>query len=119
MSVKIAITADLHANNNLFLAKLVSAGYSDRLIDVCNALDEVLKADVDAVFILGDLYHNRLLDAPTLTMVSGIFAHDHGKPIYLLPGNHDAHCPSVHHCMNTNRLISPPLFAPQPWPKHH
>jgi hypothetical protein len=89
--MKVAITADLHICNNLFLAKLEQVGYSDRLIDGMNVLDEVLKADVDAVFILGDLHHNRLLDAPTLTMTSAIGAKDHGKPIYVLPGNHDAH----------------------------
>jgi len=88
----VAVTADLHATNNLYLAKPTSEGYTDRLLDVNHVLDIVLsdKSVID-VLILGDLYHNRLLDAPTLKKIGRTFE-DHGdKNIYILPGNHDAH----------------------------
>lgn len=96
---KAILISDLHASLRLPHARVnADATRSDRLDDVCSLLindvhDLAIEHDVDDVFILGDLFHHRSPDAPTLVQVSHALRYlvDHEMRIWLLPGNHDAH----------------------------
>lgn len=89
--------SDLHASLNLPHAKLNSDGTSsDRLVDVIDVIDDIAhaakKEKPHGVFILGDLFHSRHPDAPTLKAVSRALRELADVcMVYILPGNHDAH----------------------------
>jgi len=87
----IAALADVHAADDLPMSKILPTGFSDRLLDIDACLREALSADVDMVVICGDLFHKRLLDAPTALVITRTLSKDWGKHIYVIPGNHDAH----------------------------
>lgn len=89
--------SDLHASLNLPHAKINADGTSsDRLQDVIDVIDDLTfcakKEKPSAVFILGDMFHSRHPDAPTLKAVSRALRDlADVVQVYILPGNHDAH----------------------------
>jgi len=96
--VRSLFISDLHAALRLPHAQLSeTATTSDRLEDVCHVLDRVLaytaEHDVAQVFVLGDLFHQRHPDAPTLHAVAQRLRalSRVAERVLLLPGNHDAH----------------------------
>jgi len=101
--MRIAVLADVHAADDLSMAKMLPTGFSDRLLDIDACLRAALASNVDMVIVCGDLYHKRLLDAPTSYVITRTLSQDWGKPIYILPGNHDAHDASGRH-YNVNYL---------------
>lgn len=92
-SFKILGVADVHMSNKLPYAKPTSNGLTDRLEDQLAVWENIRKVaheeEVDAIFVLGDLFDKSLVDAVTLTAtvqaVVGL-----GIDVYILPGNHDA-----------------------------
>lgn len=87
--------SDIHCSNRLPLAKPTANGLTDRLEDQMRLLKNVAidagKYDVDAVFILGDIFDQSRVDGVTLTeTASGVRDISKVKPTYILPGNHDA-----------------------------
>jgi len=87
------MVADIHMSNRLPYAKPTQNGMTDRLEDQLRLWDEMKRcadaSNVDAVFVLGDLFDKALIDAVTLThTVEAVTALD--QPVYILPGNHDA-----------------------------
>lgn len=122
--MRIACLADVHASDDHPMSQIMPVGFSDRLLDIEGSLCEVFSAKVDAVVICGDLYHKRLLDAPTTSIVTEVLSKDWGKPIYVLPGNHDAHDASGKHynvnylgligCKNVIIITQPNLIRDNP-----
>lgn len=96
---KAILISDLHAALRLPHARVnADATRSDRLDDVCSLLindlhDLAIEHDIDDVFVLGDLFHHRSPDAPTLCQISHALKYlvAHEIRVWLLPGNHDAH----------------------------
>lgn len=71
-------------------------GLTDRFCDQLDVVAQIevlaQKEKVDAVFFLGDLFEKSLLDAVTLTHgVGAVVNLSKVCPVYVLPGNHDAH----------------------------
>jgi len=92
---KALITADLHLSNGLPHAKPTRDGLTDRFEDQLRVLEQIKKVGisekVDAMFILGDVFDKRLLDAVTLRHSLEAFAAMAPLDVWMLPGNHDAH----------------------------
>jgi len=94
---KALFTADWHLSNNLPYAKPMHDSVTDRLqqqIKTIRNITEIAKEqNVDAIYILGDLYDKRLLDAVTLkkSVHTIVDIADNVCSVYILPGNHDAH----------------------------
>jgi len=89
----ILVTADIHMSNNLPYSVLSENGKTDRLDDQIKLLDEICdkaeSCEVDAIFILGDLFDKSTIDPITLThTVKAILALP--CDVYILPGNHDS-----------------------------
>jgi len=97
MEFDAGFTADLHLSNMLPHAKPLDdwhgrPGVTDRFASQLCALEqmgEVCK-DSGGLFILGDLYDKRLIDAVTLRESLTVLAKMPCQ-VYILPGNHDAH----------------------------
>jgi DNA repair exonuclease SbcCD nuclease subunit len=88
------LVADLHLSNSLPHSKPLAEGrgLTDRFVDQLNVLQQIWDYaqvhDVD-VYMLGDMFDKKLLDAITLAHVmSKIYAHP--NRLFILPGNHDA-----------------------------
>jgi DNA repair exonuclease SbcCD nuclease subunit len=95
-AAKILLTADWQLCNSLPHAKAVEHGETDRLLDqkaVINRIMEIaVEEEVMAMIVLGDLFERRLLDAVTLRFgVEALLHIATIAPLYVLPGNHDAH----------------------------
>ncbi len=92
---KALITADLHLSNGLPHAQPTHDGLTDRFEDQLRVLKQIkevgVQEEVDAVFILGDVFDKRLLDAVTLRHSLEAFRNLEPLSVYVLPGNHDAH----------------------------
>ena len=93
---KALFTADWQLCNTLAHAQVVERGETDRLRDqlaVVKAIGKIAKVEkVDGIYVLGDVYEKRLLDAITLRYGFAMVLHlSKIAPVYLLPGNHDAH----------------------------
>lgn len=89
----VLMISDIHLSNRLPGAKPGENGVTDRLADQIALLGRVGAAaaedDVDAIFILGDLFDQSKVDPITLTeAVRAIVSWT--KPVYILAGNHDA-----------------------------
>src|ERR1041384_6049884 len=84
---------DIHMSNHLPQAVLAEDGVTDRLEDQVALWDRVKQTtvewEVDAVFVLGDLFDKSLVDAVTLTVTVDCIV-SVPVDIYILPGNHDA-----------------------------
>lgn len=97
--MKVILVSDLHAALRLPYAWISADGTrSDRLDDVCRVLLEDVvslahKEGAKHLMILGDLFHSRHPDAPTLKAISHALKHlvDMEIEVWILPGNHDAH----------------------------
>lgn len=92
----ILMTADWQLCNALPHSKVVEHGETDRFRDqqaVLARINEIaVDENVSAVFVLGDLFERRLLDAVTLRFgVEALMSLASIAPVYILPGNHDAH----------------------------
>jgi len=91
------VTADTHLSNNLPHARPLpdGSGLTDRFHDQLALLEKMATVakdeKVDAVFILGDLWDKRLLDAVTLRYSLEALAGFAPVPVYVLAGNHDIH----------------------------
>lgn len=87
------VTADLHASNRLPYSKPIGDGVTDRLqdlMDVIERMNEVAKhRQVDASFVLGDIFDRSLVDAVTLTHTAAALSAT-PVPLYIMAGNHDA-----------------------------
>lgn len=85
----------MHMSNKLPYAQPGAGdqGITDRLQDQMNVWDHMYNVakdrNVDAIFVLGDLFDRSLVDAITLTCATEVIMRS-PAPIYLLPGNHDA-----------------------------
>jgi len=92
---KALITADLHLSNGLPHAQPTVDGLTDRFVHQLRVLQQIkevgTREEVDAVFILGDVFDKRLLDAVTLRHSLEAFRNLEPLSVYVLPGNHDAH----------------------------
>jgi len=91
---KVLFTADWHLSNTLPYSRPIGEGMTDRLKDEFAALstlgDIAIEHGCEAIFVLGDIFHRRLLDAVTLkTGVELITTLARAVPVYLLAGNHD------------------------------
>jgi DNA repair exonuclease SbcCD nuclease subunit len=96
VNYRFLFTADLHLCNSLPHSRVVEDGETDRLRDQLKVLDDIgrIARDfrADAIFILGDVYERRLLDAITLRAgLDAINELARSAPTFILPGNHDAH----------------------------
>lgn len=84
--------ADMHMSNKLPYARPTRNGLTDRFEDQLLLWNYVRKTaesnEVDAIFILGDLFDRSLLDAVTLTHTVEEIQKCPCK-VFLLPGNHD------------------------------
>lgn len=85
--------SDLHLSNRLPYAKVIERGITDRLFDQEKLLRRIfraaVKAKVAAIYLLGDIFDQSLLDAITLTMFCRVLS-DAPVPVFFLGGNHDA-----------------------------
>ncbi len=89
----VLMIADPHMCNRLPYAKPTENGLTDRFEDqlrMWNGISTVIaERDIDAVFVLGDLFHRSTVDAVTLThtvdVITGL-----NCDVFILPGNHDA-----------------------------
>ncbi len=90
---KVLMVADPHMQNNLPYAKPTKDGLTDRFEDQLEMWSFVKKKadeeEVDAVFILGDLFDKSKVDAVTLTHTVKVLV-SFKQNVYILPGNHDA-----------------------------
>jgi hypothetical protein len=94
----VALISDIHFGLKLPHAQVCPGGLSsDRLEDVSRAMLEFVQqailANVEYVFILGDLFHSRSPSAPALDACArflGLMS-SAGMEVSILPGNHDAH----------------------------
>lgn len=96
MSYLALFTADWQLCNSLPYAKAVGESETDRLHDqlaVLGVIKEIAKVnEVDGIFVLGDIFEKRLLDAVTLRRgVEAVYDLAMVAKVYLLPGNHDVH----------------------------
>ena len=99
---KALFTGDIHMNNALPHAKpdhsryCGKLGLTDRMVDqimLFKEIKQIIKVhELDALYILGDLFDHGKLDVITLNETADcIRAISEIVPVYLLPGNHDAH----------------------------
>jgi len=93
-SLRVLFTADLHMSNKLPFSKPVENGLTDRFQDQLLVLEKIFdvakREKVDAIFILGDLFDKALVDPVTLTHTIQTLVENDKRPIFILPGNHDA-----------------------------
>ena len=86
------LVSDLHLSNNLPHAKPTEQGRTDRLEDQIRLFDHISKTakswDVDATFILGDLFDKAVVDAVTWTETARCLS-QHPAPLFVLGGNHE------------------------------
>lgn len=88
------IAADLHLSNNLPHCKPLTEGrgMTDRFANQLTVLQQIwdyaTQYDAD-VYLLGDLFDKKLLDAVTLSHVMAKIV-EHPNNLFILPGNHDA-----------------------------
>ena len=93
--MRIAITADLHLNNNTYQVIDPDSGLYIKSVDAINAFEwfaqQAVEKKVDRVVIIGDIYHNsdpteaiRRRVSPVLQMLAS-----HGIQVVILTGNHD------------------------------
>jgi hypothetical protein len=92
-SYRAVFASDLHLSNSLPYARPGPMGITDRLKDQQRLLGQLAEVaterKAEAVFLLGDIFDKRLVDAVTLTVaVQGLV--NIPVPTYLLAGNHDA-----------------------------
>lgn len=89
------MVADMHMSNKLSYAQpgANDQGITDRLQDQMNVWKRMYNVakdrNVDAIFVLGDLFDRSLVDAITLTCATEVIMNS-PAPMLLLPGNHDA-----------------------------
>lgn len=88
-------TADWQLCNSLPHARVLEHGNTNRLLDqikVVRRIREVAAAEkVDAIWVLGDIYEKRLLDAITLRCgVLAVLGLAEVAHVFLMAGNHDA-----------------------------
>lgn len=93
---KALFTADWQLCNSLPHALPGERGVTDRLLDQVGVVRQIRhiakKEKVNGIWVLGDIYEKRLLDAITLLYgVQLIYELAEAAPVFLLPGNHDAH----------------------------
>ena len=91
-------TADWQLCNSLPHSRSLDNGETDRLQDQCNVIEQIgaiaKEYHVDGIYVLGDVFERRLLDAITLrTGLEAVLLLTSIAPIYLLPGNHDVNTP--------------------------
>jgi len=94
--MRVAITADLHVNNDVYKIRDVKTGLMLRTMDSFRALDffvdKAIELEVDRVVAVGDIYHNHY---PT-SDIRRMFAErmqklvNAGIQTVLMVGNHDA-----------------------------
>lgn len=92
---KALFTADWHLSNSWPYAVPDENGITDRFKDQLNMIEQVGNIaeaeEVDAIFILGDLFDKSILDAITLQYaLAAIMQLAEKVSVYVLPGNHDA-----------------------------
>jgi len=102
---KAILTADLHLSNRLTYAQpeAGAGGITDRLRDQLGVLTQIWeyskKHEAD-VWILGDLYDRKLIDAITLNYsVWAIDQRVKTQNLFIIPGNHDAVAQGSEHFM--------------------
>lgn len=88
------MTADLHMSNTLPHSRpATDDGITDRLLDQQKLWTEIHASaeehEVDATFVLGDLFDSSLVDPATLIVTSEALKAT-PVPMYILPGNHEA-----------------------------
>lgn len=103
MSWRAIFAADLHLSNSLPHAKPiegedVAPGMTDRFLDQLDVVDQIgevaKERKAQAIFLLGDVWDRRLLDAVTLRhSMEAILKLSKAARVYILPGNHDANSP--------------------------
>jgi DNA repair exonuclease SbcCD nuclease subunit len=91
---RVLFTADWQLCNSLPHSRVTEDGETDRLRDqlsVVSKIGEIAKAEnVDEIFLLGDVFERRLLDAITLRAgMSAVIQLSQIAPVRMLPGNHD------------------------------
>jgi len=92
---KALFTADWHLSNSWPYAVPDENGITDRFKDQLNMIEQIgaiaEAEEVDAIFILGDLFDKSILDAITLQYaLAAIMQLAEATTVYILPGNHDA-----------------------------
>lgn len=97
MTYRALFTADIHIGNRMpWAVKNPETLVSDRALDIIAVLDQMMEYaldnDIVDIWILGDLIHNRLVDAVTLKLVTAALIHlqQVGLTVRLIPGNHEA-----------------------------
>lgn len=84
--------SDIHMSNNLPYAVVGESGVTDRLRDQealwYRVFDTARRRKVEAIFVQGDLFDQRRVDAITLTTTVRTLAKT-PVPMYIIPGNHD------------------------------
>jgi len=92
---KALFTADWHLSNSWPYAVPDENGITDRFKDQLNMIEQIGNIaeakEVDAIFILGDMFDKSILDAITLQYaLAAIMQLAEATTVYILPGNHDA-----------------------------
>lgn len=111
---KFIAVADLHMSNHLPMAKPEKLGITDRLKHQSQVWKEIYATarneDVNAIFVLGDLFDQSRTDAITWKVTSEILAAAPCK-IYILPGNHDANSiHGIHYTVEALGVLQPNRF---------
>lgn len=92
-------TADWHLSNRLPYSKAMSGmdGITDRLLEQMVVIRQIIKAakesDVDAVYILGDVFDKRSLDAIVLKSGAQLISEliEVVPSVFIMVGNHDVY----------------------------
>src|SRR5579883_995575 len=88
VDIVIVHSSDLHVDDESAATK-----HSEGLAGLSAVLDAARDADADVVLLAGDTIDNNRVPAPTLARTAQLLA-DAGRPVVILPGNHDPALPN-------------------------
>lgn len=94
MTFKLASLSDLHLgykSSRRVNRQGINLREADGYLAFAQVVDEIIAAEVDAVVVAGDIFHNPTPDIRTIVFAQNQFRRFHGAgvPVYMLAGNHD------------------------------
>lgn len=88
VDVVLVHSSDLHVDDETSATK-----HTDGIANLTAVLVAAHEADADIVLLAGDTFDNNRVPAPTLARTAQLLA-DAGRPVVILPGNHDPALPN-------------------------